>query len=250
FLLSSDPHSTNTLLSGDVLAQSGAFTNATMTGNYVISFESPFGGDGVSTIPTQSDSAIFFGAIDSGHANISLTGDENKAGSLRLNQNMGSVSYSVDANGRMTLDPSAGVLFYLANSSQGFGVVQTQSVGDTDAILNLQQQAAIVFSNASVNGTFAFGTSPQPVINSTNTGVLISPGDGTASVTADAAQNTGILAANQSNSYTFTVGSNGRTTATDAGGGSSILYLIDTNNAIILTTNPGDTAPALVWLQR
>jgi sugar lactone lactonase YvrE len=249
FLVSTDSHGAYSLLSGDALVQSSGLSNSTLTGNYVLSYDEPFGGDGLSTAATQADAAIFYASIDSGHANISLSGDENKGGSTR-NQIIGSTPYTVASNGRMSLASGTGVVFYLAGPAGGFGIGQPSSPGDTFSIITMQAQAALTFSNSSVSGTYAFGTLPQPVLNSNNSGVFVTTASGSATATADSSQNTGILALDQTQTYTYSIDSFGRGTATDSSGGVSVLRVIDANNILILSENSGDTAPALVWLQQ
>ena len=197
FLLSADAHDGYTLLSGDALLQSGApFSNATLSGNYIFSFQEGTGGDGLSIYPATTQAGIYRGAVDSGHTTFTLNGDENDGGNVKLNQSPGTASYLVYTSGRMIV-AGPGLVIYLANSTQGFGLTEPTGPDDGAALLNFQQQSPLTFSNSAINGTYAFGSAPPVVFNTNNSGVLNSTGNGTANVTIDTAQQSGILAADQ-----------------------------------------------------
>jgi hypothetical protein len=237
FFMSTDGHVSTSMLRGSALAQSGSFSAATFNGNYVTFESAGMNGDGVSVFPTLVDAALYYLSAN-GAGSASAVSDENKGGFLKLNQNQGTLTYTVDSTGRTVLGGQGGgsPIFYLANSTAAFGTEQPSSSGDRPALLVAQQQAAITFSTASINGTYAFASLPPVVPISVTSGVFVSPGNGTATLSNDTVTNAGLIGSG-TDTLTFTVASYGRIVSTSANGGTSVGFLISPTQAVLINTD-------------
>jgi sugar lactone lactonase YvrE len=251
FVLSTDGHLNNTMLSGDVLVQpSGVFSGSApnpLSGTYIGYDISGTNGDGVSYFPTQSDAQLLM--ITASGTNLTPLADENNAGQIKLNENFGTIPYTVDAHGRLNLG-SGEPIFYFASLTQGFGTTQAQSSTDNPGLLTLQKQTVATYSNASINGTYAFGPIAPSVFTSNNSGIFVSTGTGTATTTSDNSQNTGVISQGSTGTYTLTTAANGRTTAIDSSNSTNVLYLISPTNAVFLNANPSNKAPTITVSQK
>jgi hypothetical protein len=248
--MSTDSHAKYTLLSGDALAQSGSFSNSTISGNYVAWSEQAYGGDGVYSIATQINDGLYYLAVGGGET-IIVTADENKGGQLNLNQSAGTNPYSIDSHGRLSLGSAVDAVLYLANATQGFGVSVPNSLSSPVGMITFQQQTATTFSNSSIDGTYSFASIPPPaVLASASSGVFTSSGSGSASVIIDNASPYGILTSGASSNYNVTVSSNGRTVTTNSDGGAGVLYVISPTTAVIMDTNINSTTGTITFAQQ
>jgi hypothetical protein len=246
FVLTSDPTSGSnsmSLLSGKLLQQTvanGSFSNATLNGKAVFWSEgltsSTSGGGTTYAADVQAAVATFDGA-----GNISISGDENSGGTVSTNS--GSATYSVAANGRVTLSGAGSnpLYFYLVGSNQAFAVDFSSSAHTG----YLEPQTISSFSQASLSGTYAGGNLPSVFDMGAGIGVYTSTGSGSVSGTQD--QNYyGTLSADQSVSATYTVGSNGRV-ALGSGGSGTVLYIISPTKGLLIDL--GNSTPQLQELQ-
>ena len=170
YVMSSDGHTTTSMLIGDALAQSGSFSVSTLTGNYIAYEQAADHGDGSSVFPTALDSSLVLVSIQSGGV-LNVTVDENNGqGTVRTKQTQ-SINYAIDSNGRMTLGTTQPV-FYLANGTQGFGTEQPSATNTgSPALLAIQQQVSGSYGCGATSGVFAVGTLSSPVPTSTTVGI-------------------------------------------------------------------------------
>lgn len=251
FLQSIDGHLNYSMVGGDALLQTPGFFNAgnpnPLSGPYVAYQSVPKNGDGVSFYPTQTEADLFL--ISASGSQLTVTSDQDKAGYIQLNQNIGVLPYSVDAHGRMPLG-SGSPVFYLASASQGFATQQPTSSTDNPGLLTLQQQTGGPFSVASINGSYAFADLPPAASTGVNTGVITSTGTGTTSTIGDEAFNYGVLQIGQTSTATLTVAANGRGISTDAQGNTSVFYAISPGESVSISTQTSSAAPTITYLQR
>jgi hypothetical protein len=203
FFMTSDSQTSNTIIGGEALKQSGTpFTTTPLSGNY-IGYQSSLGN-------TPGDSATTLLLITPSGGNISGTQLRNDSGTF--SRNSISATYSVTAAGRMTIPASGGnnnpPIFYLVSSSQLFIL----DAGSNAATGFFQSQSGSPFTNSSASGTYAFGTiDPEAANSSVSLGVAVfTPANpaGSIQVTNDdngsGSQNLG-----QSQTFSYTVDSTG-----------------------------------------
>ena len=257
-MLSRDAHSTFTMLSGDVLAQSGSFSNSTPSGAYVGYENGASNGDGISVYPNAASAALFLLTTQAGSQFSLLMEENNGQGKLKLEESQGPFPYAVDANGRMTLSGTGGgaPVFYLANGSQIFGTEQptSGSGGGNAALITLTQQSGSSFSCTAPTGSFFLGSVRPPVSMNTLSGVLSQSG-GVATVTIDQSRAGGVLTQGESDTLTCSSDSlsatTGRFVYTNANGNTSVGYTISPNNAsVLMDITPGKTLPSVIYVQK
>ena len=253
FLQSIDGHLNNGLINGDALLQtSGIFTasNPNPLSGTFIGYESiPRNGDGLSFFPTQSEADLYM--ISASGTQLTVNSDQNKAGVIQLNSNQGTLSYSVDAHGRMALQAGSGApVFYLANTSQGFATQQPSSSTDNPGLFVLQQQTGGPYTTASVSGSYAFGDLRPPVMTSVNTGVFTSASVGNGSSISDEEVNVGVLTRGNTNTATIAVAANGRAILTDTLGNTSVIYFISPTQSVLISTATNSIAPTVTYVQQ
>jgi sugar lactone lactonase YvrE len=256
-LLSSDAHTSTSLLIGDALVQSGSFSTASASGNYVAYEGSPTNGNGSSAFPNAMNLNLISLVFNGSGTITSLLLDNSNNGTVSLETiPTPSAPYSVDANGRMLL--AGGVanlpIFYLAGTSGGFGTEQPAS-GSTPGLLRLEQQTASgPFTCSSIsNGAYSFGTGRTVTAAGTTTGVITLT-SGSGSGTADNSDPSGVLTSGSSttvtcstDSYTSTLG---RLKFTNSANQPSAGYIISGSRAVIMDATSGKTTPSLTILQK
>jgi hypothetical protein len=215
------------------LRTTSAFNKATLSGTYV--FVSTALSD---TNSTQYDqSKVKAGIVTSnGAGNLTITQDENDAGSVSLGQ-ADSATYTVDASGRVTT--GGGPVFYLVGAGQGFGVEGDAGVN----FLTLEKQTVPKggFTLASVAGAYSLGTlwygsAKEDVWN----GVLTSDGKGNITETLDV-NSDGEIATDVTGTGSFTVSVAGRVEAGDAA-----IYLVSTGKGYSINLKSGKEYPPLL----
>lgn len=255
YVMSSDGHTINSLMSGDVLAQSGTFSTSTLTGNYVAYEQSPSNGDGVSFFPTALDGSLLFIAVQSPGA-INVTIDENNGeGKVKVEQTQ-SLSYAIDSNGRMTLG-SGQPVFYVANSGQSFGTEQPSSTNTGGpGLITVQQQTSGTFACGTASGTFALGAPQVPIA------VNVTSGIGSISAGTDSLNQSspnGVLGLEAATSITCSSDSLTATTGrfqtvTVYGPTSSstdVFYTIVPNSKyVLMPLNPGGAQPNIITVEK
>ncbi len=256
FILSTDGHNASAMLSGDALAQSGSFSNSTLTGSYVGYESSASGGDGLTQYPSGSGVALFLVTTQSG-SQFTLLQDVKDGGGLKLEQSQSGISFAVDSNGRMTLSGTGGgaPVFYLANGNQIFGTEQPSvSNGGNTGLITLTQQSGSSFSCSTPSGNFLLGTVRPPVLMDVDSGV-VTQSSGSVSATIDQSQASGVLT--QGGTDTLTCSSDsvtattGRVAYSDAQGNLYVGYTISPNNtSALINITPGNTTPSVSYIQK
>lgn len=241
-MMSTDDHGSATLLSGDLeLQQQSSFNNNSLTGTMIGSqFLATDNGDGLSIYPTGSDAELLMISVPtSGTLNVSH--DQNNNGTIKSGT-LGSFSYTVASNGRVSLGSGAPV-FYLYNTGAAFGVSNPGS-SENAGLITFEPQAAIVFNSSTLNGSFIIGTNAPPVSEGVTSGVLsISSGSG--NITTDHSDPSGTLTSGQSNSFTMTVDSTGRVVIGSSGQSTTVLYIISAQKALAVDVKSGNTHPTI-----
>ena len=224
------------IMAGQVLKQSGSFTDASLNGNSVIELQ----GLDLSSTPAVSDAQI--GIINaSGTGTFSGTLDDNDGGTV-TSQNVSGTYAVTPSTGRVALS-GAGThppVFYLINPNQAF-VVGT----DNQVTFGMMQPlTGSSFTNASLNGNYYGGSQPPASTNvSTEADQVHADGVGNFTGTSDnnssgcgtgnACPNSSTLAA-----ATYAVGSNGRVVVSQGATQIGIMYMISTSQGVFLgTTN-------------
>jgi len=165
--MTSDPQTTNTILAGQALLQSGTpFSANPLSGAYV-GYQSglnPSNGTG----PVSRTTLLLLTASGNGITGTQLRND---GGSFQSKSIGTGITYSVASSGRMVVSGGGGgggPIFYLVSPNQAFAV----GTGNTVDTGFFQSQTGGPFTNASATGTYAFGTIEPVLANSSeNLGV-------------------------------------------------------------------------------
>ncbi|HLW82833.1 MAG TPA: hypothetical protein VKS20_12425 [Candidatus Acidoferrales bacterium] len=229
-LMTTDPISSG-LLSGEIQAQtSTAFSNSSLTGNVVLY------SSGLSTVAGNSFVQAGILNFNSANANGTVSLDTNDGGT------QGTVSttftYSVAANGQVTLTPATGPVLdlYLIDTNKAF-------IMDEGSLVNsgmLQAQSAGPFSNSSVSGSYFLGLAEYPAVTAADvsSSVAYSSGNGVLFSTSDQSSASGSLLTAQMQTFTLTIsGATGR--ATDASG--NIYYIISPTSFVTIEATAHDS---------
>ncbi len=261
FMMSSDIHSASTMLMGDVLAQTTAFTtSSTLAGNYVLYEAQAKDTSNGSIYPSVSAGLLAQLAFSGSQFNaVADENNPNNGTQLKLGQTITGVAYTIDANGRMAV-PNIESTFYLAGTGVGFGTEAPQAGDGGAGLLRLEQQTASGFTctnNANAAGTYFFGEIQSPIRRGVSSGSLLQAGNGTGTLTTDNSDPSGILTMGYSGGVTCSVDANGISTAssgrfvyTSTDGSSSIGYLITPTRAVVMSANPGETTVSVVVFQQ
>ena len=182
-----------------------------------------------------------------------LTTDGNGNGSASIDQNDGgtltqlhsSGTYTVAANGRVTLSSSFGTnppIFYLVDHNQAFVVGTDNFV--TSGILDTQSPSQ--FTNASILGTYLGGT-VAPALSSDTNAVSSAFADGNGDV--NLSENTSGPSGPGSSQLagTYQVDGTGRAELTLNGSPAGVIYIISSQKFIVL---PSSTGPVLSTFAR
>jgi hypothetical protein len=233
------PQTGHPLLVGEALQQSSsAFTDAALSGDAIVGTESLTNG----TEPSIS------GGIASASGNgtqITLSLDQNVGGTVGTFS--GSGAYSVASNGRVTLSGSGlgsnPPVLYLVTSNGGFVV-------GTDSAVSYGQfypQVGSGFTNSSFDGAFTGGSNhPQDDLVSEELDSVSADGNGRLAGTSETNVNGG-NPSQASVSATYVVSSNGRVVVTENGSESAILYVVNSDQVLVIPVDSGDSNPKLSW---
>jgi len=260
FMMSSDVHSTSTMLMGDVLAQTTAFTtSSTLAGNYVL-YQSQ-AKDTSNGMMYPNVSAGLLAQLAFSGSQFNAVADENNPNNntpLKLGMTATGVPYTIDANGRM---PVAGItsVFYLANATGGFGT-NVPSGGDGSAgLFRLEQQTGSGYScttNINAAGTYFLGDIQSAIRMGVTSGNVVTAGNGTGTLTVDNSDPSGILTQGETEAVTCAVDPNGISTASTGRstyttpGGTSIGYAISPTKTVVMSVNPGETTVTVLIIQQ
>ncbi len=226
------------VLAGQVLQQSGTFTDASLDGISVIEWQS-LGNNG--SVPTATAGLI----STTGTETFTLSADQNQGGTMNTESESG--TYSVSLNGRVTLTFTGGSgapVFYLVSKNQAF-VVGTNLGVDFGV---MEPQTGSNFTTGALNGNYVGGSQPPQNANvNEEADTLNSNGEGTLTGTSDTNSSGGPASA--AVSATYTVSGNGRVVVSRSGIPVTYLYMISTSQFVAVpvssTENP-DSDPTLI----
>jgi len=236
-LMTTDAESSNGLVSGEMQLQSStSFSNADLKGNAVFYLEDQG--------QTTGDSRATIGLVSfDGTGKLTVVSqDKNDSGVHTNKANQTGLTYSVAANGRVTITGANNPqTCYLVSPTAAF-LIETS--GGTSAGF-VEQQTGGPFSAASISGNYIFGVAPPAVPASVvASGIATSTGGGTLNVTEDESGPLG-LALDQTIAATgFNIASNG--VGTDSVG--DVIYMISPTKAVLISLN--SPAPEVFIIQQ
>jgi hypothetical protein len=168
--------------------------------------------------------------------------DKNDSGVHTSKTNQTGLTYSVAANGRVTITGANSPLGgYLLSPTAAF-LMETS--GGTNAGF-VEVQSGGPFSVASVSGNYIFGVAPPAVTASVlASGVAVSNGSGTLNITADQSGPLGLALDQAITASGFSIASNG--VGTDSVG--DVIYMISPTKAVLI--NVSAAAPDVVIIQQ
>jgi hypothetical protein len=212
------------ILAGQVLQQSGSFTDASLDSVSVIELQS-LGNSG--SAPTARAGLL---TTTGNAATYTLSADQNQGGTMSTQSDSG--AYSVASNGRVKLTSSGGggeSIFYLVAKNQAFAIGTTVG-GDFGAI---EPQTGSNFTNASLSGNYLGGSQPPQSANvSEAVDYLNSNGDDTLSGTSDTNGSAGPQSATLS--ATYQVSSSGRVVVSQGGTAVAYMYIVSDSEIVSL----------------
>jgi hypothetical protein len=199
---------------GTALAQSGTFTNASLTSSVFLlsgTALSTNGGFVVAGQFTPDGKGTFTSGVF----------DENDGGTLLQNSSFTTGTYALAANGRgtatvTTTNGFSNFIFWMASPTTGF-FMESDSVAVASGAVLAQQGSP--FSNSSLDGNYEFalgGYTSNGITPLTAVGVLNANGGGTFSGSEDAEQGATLLAGTALNG-TYSISPNGRGTGVITG---------------------------------
>lgn len=248
YLLSTDSHASTTLVSGQMQRQPASnFSDSSLSGP-IIGYETSRDPATEATNPgTASDVDLLMIQGTVSPNQLSITTDSNHAGVVSSNQTADVFTFSVAANGRVTLNSGGSTMpvLYLYTDGSGFGTEQPAAPGDRAGLINFEQQVGNPFFGTPVYGSFAFG-SINPVVTSSTvqTGFVTVSANGAVNVIEDTSDSSGHLTSGIAFSGTITIPNNGRVTLT-SGTRSRVIYLISPTKFAMIDTDAGDVAPTV-----
>ncbi len=218
------------LLNGDVVQQAGGFSSASLSGSSVIAADA---------LPAPASPAVTLGLITQGSAGmLSLNADVNSGGTLSSETSQ--LNYSVAGGGRVTTTGSNPPTFYLSNQDQGFVLFPDSAV----TFGTIRPQASGPFTNASLSGTYAGGSTTLGAPELTEVDAWSADGNGNISETFNTSDGTNLQPGSQN--FTYAMASNGRAPLlTSQGVSAGIVYVVSSSEAIAL----GATAPSLRFFE-
>ena len=236
----------NPLIAGQVLQQSGSFTDASLDGVGVLEAQLL----DANNTPATADAQAGLVTTNGTGSSFSVTMDENDGGTMTYSETA-SGTYSVASNGRVTISLTGEnhpPVFYLVAKNQAF-VIGTN--GSKVNFGTLTPQTGSSFTNASLSGNY-LGGSQQPVTYNAGSELdaVNAAGAGTFNVTTDnnsACGNGGGNACPEGNAISgldYSVSTNGRVIVT-CGSGSGpncspvgtevgIIYMISDSQVVFL----------------
>jgi hypothetical protein len=239
-LMMEDDAAGSSLLSGQVLQQSGSFTDASLNGISVIELESLSNGSAV---------AATAGLVTTNGtgSSINFTEDQNVGGTTGTVTASG--SYSTSSRGRVALSlvgQASTPVFYLIGQNRAFVVGSNPLVVDFGL---MEAQSGSNFSSSSLTGDY-LGGSFQPVDSSVNNEVDSLQATGSGGITGTSQTNGSSGPSTGTISETYVVASNGRVVVSQSGAQVGIVYLISDTEIVFLPAGSSDTSPALRHLQQ
>jgi Putative Ig domain len=224
----------NPLLTGRALEQSGTFTDASLNGVGVLEEESLYGG-----IEPSATAGL---ATTNGAGLISLSADQNQAGTMSALTLSG--TYSTSSDGRVTLAWSGQAnppVLYLVGPNQAF-VVGTDNFSVDSGVI--EAQSGSNFTNSSLTGAYLGGSLP-PVSANVGEAVDAVELDGAGNLTGTSDDNGSQGTSAMSLAGTYAVSSNGRAVVSASGAQIGIIYVISDSQIVFLPASTTDIDPAL-----
>jgi hypothetical protein len=238
-LVMEDDVAGNPLLAGQVLQQTGPFTDESLKGVSVIEIESLSDGATASAttgLVTTSGSGAITG----------WSTDQNSGGTLSSLSMSG--SYTPSTDGRVTLSltgQSSPPVFYLVGPNQAF-VVGTYPLSVDFGVM--QPQSGSNFNNSSLTGTY-LGGSLQPVDASVGEEIDELQANGSGAFTGTSEQNGSGGTSTNIVSESYAVSSNGRVVVSQSGKQIGIMYVISASDVVFLPASTSDINPTLSQFQ-
>ena len=216
---------------------SSSFSDSSLNGVGVVEVT---GSDVVGGNPVSEAEAGLLTTDGQGNGSISL--DQNDGGTVTQLHNSG--TYTVAANGRVTLSSSFGAnppVFYLTDRNQAF-VVGTDSLV-TSGILDAQSSAP--FTNASILGTYLGGT-VAPALSSDTNAVSWGFADGNGNI--NLSENTSGPSGPGSSQFagTYQVDGTGRAVLTLNGNPAGVIYTVNPQKFVVLPNSAGPVLSTFV----
>jgi len=258
YILSVDGHSGNTMLSGEVRAQTATFTNASvLSGNYVVYENTPVNGNGVNYFPDQAAAEVLLLTFSGNTVNLIQDANNSNNGKLELGNPLGPLGYTIDAAGRAMFTGVNGTspVIYLANASGGFGTEQpsVNNQGDT-GFINIEQQTGGPFSCATSAGTYMLGSLQPPVRISVNSGTVQQNGIAASNAIVDDSEPNGVLTQGSTSTLTCTdanlLGSSGRFMYKGSAIGTVVGYSISPSKVVTINAVAGEDHPKVTIIQK
>ena len=219
-------------LAGAGQAQTGIFSSASLNAPAVIWTE------GVDAGGADVTAGLFTG---DGLGNLAVATDENDSGTIRTNQF--TWSYSVAANGRVTLDTGAGnsPVLYLSGANSGYYVSSDASVATGE----LQAQSGPSFSIATVTGAWSGGSSAPAVPSAADFAIALSVNSsGDVAATEDISSSSGL----QTTGMTDVISSVAPTGRVSFASANSVGWIVSGSHWVLLDLIPGNTAGTVIQL--
>jgi hypothetical protein len=248
FILSSDSQSTNNLFVGPVLQQSGSFTGSSLNAKSIL-YTTGLGNSSGST-----DSRISAGILTpNGVSSFSFSGQQNDGGMISPQSvPLGSITYSVALNGRVTFSGGGGStpIIYLVSANKGFVLFTDSSTTNAHVASGfLEPQSGSAFTVLSANGTYAFGAF-QPETSSVSDQAGVANFDGIGNITGTSDDNSsGSLTPNSAFTNTYSIDTTGLgvipANCTIGTNCDNIFFVISPTKAVLLKTKASSTNPNL-----
>jgi hypothetical protein len=241
-LLAMSDDASNALIAGQVLQQSGTFTDASLNGVSIVETQAL----DTSNTPATPDAQVgFFSPNGSGAFSVTL--DENDGGTMNLGQTS-SGTYSVASNGRMTITISGEnnpPVFYLVAKNQAFVIGTNSKV----PFGTLTPQVGSGFTVSSLNGNY-LGGSQEPVGYNVKTQLIQAQLDGAGNLVASSGQNSsqncgGSCSGPQSQTFAGTYaaapgGPDGKFVVSADGFTQVYVYAVSTSQFVLLPVSSAD----------
>lgn len=236
-LMTTDAESSSGLAIGEMQSQSTAsFSNSDLNGTAVFYLEDQG--------QTTGDSRATIGLVSfDGTGKLTVVSqDKNDSGVHTNKTNQTGLTYSVAANGRVTITGANNPqTCYLVSPTAAF-LIETS--GGTSAGF-VEVQSGGPFSAASISGNYIFGVAPPAVPASVvASGIATSTGSGTLNVTEDESGPLGLALDQTVTAAGFNVASNG--VGTDSVG--DVIYMISPTKAVLINLN--SPAPEVFIIQQ
>ncbi len=233
--LSTDTPGTSPIVAGEVLGQSGTFSNSSVSGNLAL-FMTGLNSGG-------SGGRAQFGLVSAnGSGSLTATIYEDDAGTWNT-PNTAICTYSVAANGRMTLSGSGcgnhPPVAYFSSANNGFMVDTDTGAGSGQ----VQAQTGSPFSVASVSGTL-FQGEVELVSQGAEAGTGMATLNGSGGVSSiNDSTSTSYQQADQTGTSTITVNSDGTIISSDHPG--IVTGVVVSSSQVVIVDNQGSTYPTI-----